>query len=75
MTRFKGAIYEAPKRGFPMLAVTIVNGVVEARPVRSRSEGMDAIEEARWIDERRRELEAHYAPRPRRTGADISERD
>jgi hypothetical protein len=37
MTPFKGAIYDAPKRGFPMLAVTIVNGVVEARPVRSRS--------------------------------------
>lgn len=75
MTRFKAAIYEAPKRGFPMLAVTIVDGEVQARPVRNRSEGMAAIEEARWIDERRRELEARYPPRARRTGADSPERD
>jgi hypothetical protein len=43
MTPFKGAIYDAPKPGFPMLAVTIVNGVVEAWPVRSRSGPKDAI--------------------------------
>lgn len=63
VTKFKAAIYEPPERGFPMLAVTIINGVVEARAVVSRDEGMDAIAEARWIDECRREIEARYLPK------------
>lgn len=62
-TKFKAAIYEPPEQGLPMLAVTIINGVVEARTVNSRAEGMDALAEARWMDERRREMEARYAPR------------